>query len=462
MLYDAFIAHASEDKEKFVRPLVNKLKQSHLEIWYDEFSLKVGDSLRESIDKGLAQSRYGIVVLSPAFFKKRWPQRELNGLVAREMAGEESVVLPIWHNVTTKDILKYSPPLADRKAIETTKGIGKVCKELLKKLKPEGSPLIIARDTLIKYGIKPPVVTDEWWLDVVEASNRVPNGGFAVPEAACWGRWTFPLPSYGARGKERGEWLAWTGMQMRWEAMAEKEKITQITHPKKVLEFIDSMPGLKEICHAYPLFLANYAPQLTIKGFSGEFEEDFDYMLKKSARQQKRERANRSASGTGLTTNHLPPACDIEIALRHPTFGDYGPSYVACQFVQGEIGGPQIKFYEIFDYVVWFLSDDSEWLPKKIHNFLTDGMKEWAVWVSSGDVLWDTARNFFEKLVGAKAYKNLKLTTKDKDELLQCFTKSLENLGLKDKPTVIRDRFLREGFIEEYFKQQKRRSKKRK
>lgn len=451
MLYDAFIAHTSEDKENFVRPLVNKLKQFHLEIWYDEFSLRVGDSLRESIDRGLAQSRYGIVVLSPAFFKKRWPQRELNGLVAREMSGEESVILPIWHNVTVKNVLKYSPPLADLKAIETTKGIGKVCKELLKRLKPEGSPLIIARDTLIKYDLKPPVVTDEWWLDVVEASNRVPNVGFAVPETACWGRWTFPLPSYGSRGKERGEWLAWTAMQMRWEELAEKDKITQITHPKKVLEFIDSMPGLKDICHEYPLFLANYAPQLTIKGFSGEFEEDFDYMLKKSVRQQKRE--NRSASGTALTTNHLPPGCDIEIVLRHPTFGDYGSSYVACQFVQGEIGGPQIKYYEIFDYVVWFLSDDSAWLPQKIHDFLIDGMKKWAVWIPSGNVIWNTARGFFHKLVGARSFKTFNLTPKDKNELLKCFSKSLEILELKDDPIVIKDNFLQEGFIEEYFRQ---------
>jgi len=442
MLYDAFIAHASEDKENFVRPLVNKLKQFHLEIWYDEFSLKVGDSLRESIDKGLAQSRYGIVILSPAFFKKRWPQRELNGLVAREMAGEASVVLPIWHNVTTKDILKYSPPLADRKAIETTKGIGKVCKELLKKLKPEGSPLIIARDTIIKYGVKPPVVTDEWWLDVVEASNRVPGWGAVPPESSIWGRWTFPLPYFESKGKERGIWLAWTAMQMHWEKEAEKNKITQITKPKIVLDFIYSTPGLREICHLYPEFLATYAPQLTIKGFSGEFEEDFEKLLEQSMHGSKLNRE--------------------EIALRHPTFGNYESASVACQFVQGDIFGPSPKYYEIFDYLVWFLSSDSGWLPQKIHEFLIDGMKKWAVWISSGDVIWDTARGFFHKLVGARSFRTFKPTLKDKNELLKCFSKSLEILELKDDPMVIRDKFLQEGFIEEYFRQQKRRSRKKK
>ncbi|MEX1028877.1 MAG: toll/interleukin-1 receptor domain-containing protein, partial [Paenibacillaceae bacterium] len=64
-----FISHASEDKKGFVRPLAKKLKEAHVEVWYDEFSLMPGDSLRRSIDKGLTQSRFGIVVLSDAFFK---------------------------------------------------------------------------------------------------------------------------------------------------------------------------------------------------------------------------------------------------------------------------------------------------------------------------------------------------------------------------------------------------------
>src|SRR4051812_25388888 len=50
MLYDAFICHASEDKDAFVRPLAEALQQNHLEIWYDEFTLSIGDSIRRAID----------------------------------------------------------------------------------------------------------------------------------------------------------------------------------------------------------------------------------------------------------------------------------------------------------------------------------------------------------------------------------------------------------------------------
>jgi TIR domain len=110
MLYDAFICHASEDKKDFVRPLAAALAGHHLEIWYDEFSLSVGDSLRQAIDEGLAKSRFGIVVLSPDFFRKGWAQRELDGLVARQVSEERRLILPIWHNVTAGDIVKFSPP----------------------------------------------------------------------------------------------------------------------------------------------------------------------------------------------------------------------------------------------------------------------------------------------------------------------------------------------------------------
>jgi TIR domain len=82
MKYDVFISHAPEDKTPFVRPLAQALQQARLKVWYDEFALRLGDSLRESIDRGLSTSRYGLVNLSHHFFSKTWPQPELNGLFA--------------------------------------------------------------------------------------------------------------------------------------------------------------------------------------------------------------------------------------------------------------------------------------------------------------------------------------------------------------------------------------------
>lgn len=116
--WDVFISHASEDKESFVRPLAIALCNLGLSVWYDEFSLRLGDSLSRSIDKGLAESTFGIVVISPHFLKKPWPEYELRGLVSREI-DEDRVILPIWHGVSRKDVVSFSPPLADKVALNT-------------------------------------------------------------------------------------------------------------------------------------------------------------------------------------------------------------------------------------------------------------------------------------------------------------------------------------------------------
>jgi len=118
--HDVFISHASEDKEDVARPLADLLAVEGLNVWYDEFSLTVGDSLRRSIDRGLALSRFGVVVLSPDFFRKEWPQAELDGLVAKQRATGGKVVLPIWHRVTKDEVLAFSPTLADLKALSTS------------------------------------------------------------------------------------------------------------------------------------------------------------------------------------------------------------------------------------------------------------------------------------------------------------------------------------------------------
>lgn len=119
--YSVFISHASEDKEAFVAPLAQLLSQMGFRVWYDDFVLKVGDSLRQSIDKGIANSAYGLVVLSQPFFTKGWTQRELDGLTAREIAGQKKLILPVWHGVGYEDVLRYSPTLADKVALDTEK-----------------------------------------------------------------------------------------------------------------------------------------------------------------------------------------------------------------------------------------------------------------------------------------------------------------------------------------------------
>lgn len=118
--YDVFVSHATEDKESFVDEFVCELKKLGLKVWYDTDVLLWGDPMREKIDKGLSKSRYGVVVLSPNYIAehKYWTKAELNGLFQVETVNGKTI-LPIWHNLTKKQVLEYSPIIADRKAIST-------------------------------------------------------------------------------------------------------------------------------------------------------------------------------------------------------------------------------------------------------------------------------------------------------------------------------------------------------
>lgn len=113
--YDVFISHAGEDKDPVARPLATELRDQGFEVWFDEFELQIGDRLRSSIDDGLRNSDYGIIILSEAFFGKKWPENELEGLMSLE-DNDEKRILPLWYGVDEQKVTHYSPSLSGRVA----------------------------------------------------------------------------------------------------------------------------------------------------------------------------------------------------------------------------------------------------------------------------------------------------------------------------------------------------------
>lgn len=133
---DIFLSHASEDKDEIARPLKTALEAQGLTVWFDEISIKVGQSIRQEIEKGLTQTRFGVVILSPHFFAKQWTQAELDALFNKKMATGRDLILPIWHRVTKGEVQAQSPMLAGIKALNTSlmtieqiaEGIGEVAR----------------------------------------------------------------------------------------------------------------------------------------------------------------------------------------------------------------------------------------------------------------------------------------------------------------------------------------------
>jgi len=127
----AFISHDSRDKDSLVRELANELNKLQCPVWYDEFSLKVGDSLRENIEKGLKESKKCVVVLSPNFLSNEgWGKREFNSIYTREIIEKNNVILPVWHNVGVEDVYAYSPILADKVGLNSKESVQVLAKKL--------------------------------------------------------------------------------------------------------------------------------------------------------------------------------------------------------------------------------------------------------------------------------------------------------------------------------------------
>jgi hypothetical protein len=135
-VWDVFVSHASEDKAAVAQPLADHLRALGVTVWLDAFELKIGDSLRRKIDQGLANSRFGVVILSRSFFGKGWTQYELDGLVTRAVSGEQDL-LPIWHDITKKEVMAKSPSLADKIARSTTQfTIEEIAREIADVVRP--------------------------------------------------------------------------------------------------------------------------------------------------------------------------------------------------------------------------------------------------------------------------------------------------------------------------------------
>src|SRR5262245_62056437 len=113
MGWDFFISYAHEDKDAVARPLADALKGKGYEVWFDEFALRVGDRLSGAINEGLAKSRFVVVILSHAFFRKQWTVTELGAVLGREDDGSK-VLLPILHDIEVAEVKQHYMLLADR------------------------------------------------------------------------------------------------------------------------------------------------------------------------------------------------------------------------------------------------------------------------------------------------------------------------------------------------------------
>lgn len=239
-------------------------------------------------------------------------------------------------------------------------------------------------------------------------------------------------------------------MQLEWVKTSSEIPIIPLTHPKDVLNFIESHPGLLETCRDFSRLVIEYAPQLSIPGFEGKLEDVTEEGYRKSCAQAEQRRSQHEPHGSDLTVSQ-GPLCGDEWALRHPTFGNYDPIHVTDAYFSGGLVVPSVSLYEHADHLFRLLSSASSWLPEKIHTILLTGMATWSVWP-----WWDSSIDhdgmcknngkLARALCASLAGRSFKWTAAVKDDLPQRIEFSIQRLCLPDTVHAIQERFLSNDF----------------
>lgn len=131
-MHDSFISYAVEDND-FVSDVAYGLKSNGLSVWFAPLSLKVGDRLLDSIEKGLNESKTGILVLSTSYLSKNWTSYEMDILIRQNIESNKKI-LPIWLDVTREEIERKHIGLSGIVGITGTREVSRIVSQLVEVL----------------------------------------------------------------------------------------------------------------------------------------------------------------------------------------------------------------------------------------------------------------------------------------------------------------------------------------
>lgn len=115
--YDLFLCHAWDDRRETATELHDLLETEDVSVWFSERDIVLGQPFMREIDKGLAKTRIGLVLITPAFLRRiesgGVSEKELSELLARDL------LIPVAHGVTYDEIRAISPLLGSRNGLST-------------------------------------------------------------------------------------------------------------------------------------------------------------------------------------------------------------------------------------------------------------------------------------------------------------------------------------------------------
>ncbi len=171
--FDLFVSYASADRPR-VEQLVAALQQRNVQVWWDAGQLTLGDSLSRKIDEGLTNSRYGLVIISDAFLKTRWPDTELRHLLSRSTAAGRKIILPVRLDLSHSQLSAHYPSLADIVTAEFGTDVNRLTDDILRAIHWDPAPESSSDYLPVPTPPRPPSTTGTPPGDGT-ATNRTPQ-----------------------------------------------------------------------------------------------------------------------------------------------------------------------------------------------------------------------------------------------------------------------------------------------
>lgn len=116
-LRDVFLCHAWSDRQGAAKELHDLLVAASVKVWFSENDLPLGVPMMRAIDKGLAASRIGLVLVTPALLERLPTESVADKELSTLLAG--NLLVPIIHNTTYEALRNVSPMLASRSGLST-------------------------------------------------------------------------------------------------------------------------------------------------------------------------------------------------------------------------------------------------------------------------------------------------------------------------------------------------------
>lgn len=379
-----FICYATEDKKVFVDSLAEALIKNNVDVWYSEYELIPGNSLREVIDRGITSCDIGIVVLSKNFFSKKWSAWELNGLVQRMVNGS-CIIIPIYLGINVDDVMRHSPSLADIFAIKTDIEVDEIARKIHETIYPKNPILVDTRRILDSYGVNTPDYYDNWWIDRIEFSGR--KNIFFLP-------WALPNNPKSDDSNRRAVQLSWACMRYNWIMTFSEKDINQFTDPKELYSIIENTPGMMEACLNNIRFVALYAPQLFF-----ETNQLSDFLINEYEKSKMEIMHNKPDKeiNFSITIDGKLPVCNRLFALCDKHFGGYTAESVLRHFVEGEQFGPAPSRHSYWTILIMLMDSGEKIYPKDVIDYLIQGYKERYACLQLKSIFVDKSDSFIRK-----------------------------------------------------------------